>query len=185
MDSLTIVSLLWVGSEIILGRLMHSTPSSSRRDKLSLRFLWTAITLSIAAGVLITLSGFGSVVPGNHVATLCGLFLIVAGLVFRWTAILTLRKYFTVDVSIRSDHRIISSGLYRFIRHPAYSGSLLSFLGLAISFSNWLAALVAFVPITVAFLYRIKVEEEALGAFFGDGYTNYCSKTRRLIPGIY
>jgi protein-S-isoprenylcysteine O-methyltransferase Ste14 len=114
-----------------------------------------------------------------------GIVLIIAGLAVRWTAILTLRKYFTVDVAIINDHKVVMTGLYKHVRHPAYLGSLLSFLGLAISFSNWLAALVMFVPITGAFLYRIKVEEKALDAFLGDAYRQYCSSTKRLIPGIF
>ena len=114
-----------------------------------------------------------------------GMVLIVAGLAVRWVAILTLRKYFTVDVAISSDHKVVMTGLYRYVRHPAYLGSLLSFLGLAISFSNWLSAVVIFFPITGAFIYRIKVEEEALEAFFGDAYRQYCSSTRRLIPGVF
>jgi protein-S-isoprenylcysteine O-methyltransferase Ste14 len=114
-----------------------------------------------------------------------GIVLIVAGLAVRWLAILTLRKYFTVDVAIREDHKVVMTGLYRYVRHPAYLGSLLSFLGLAISFSNWLAALVTFLPITGAFIYRIKVEEKALDDFFGEAYRRYCSSTKRLIPGVF
>jgi protein-S-isoprenylcysteine O-methyltransferase Ste14 len=106
-------------------------------------------------------------------------------LAIRWAAILTLRKYFTVDVVIMNDHKVVMTGLYRHIRHPAYLGSLLSFLGLAISFSNWLTALVIFIPITSAFVYRIRVEEKALGQFLGDVYRQYRSSTKRLIPGIY
>jgi protein-S-isoprenylcysteine O-methyltransferase Ste14 len=114
-----------------------------------------------------------------------GLVLIVVGLVVRWTAIITLRKYFTVDVSIVSDHKLVITGIYRFVRHPAYAGSLLSFLGLGIVLSNWLSLLVVFIPITVVFIYRINVEEKALLAFFGDQYAHYCARTKRLIPKIY
>ena len=185
MDLLLIISVVWTASEIILARWKHSSPSSSQHDRLSLRVLWTAIALSISAGVWISIGGYGFIAPGHHLITWSGLLLILAGLVVRWAAILTLRKYFTVDVSIRSDHKIVRTGLYRYLRHPAYSGSLLSFFGLAISYSNWVSAIVIFVPITIAFLYRIKVEEEALMSFFGAEYVNYCAATYRLIPGIY
>ena len=116
---------------------------------------------------------------------LFGIVLIIVGLAVRWAAILTLRKYFTVDVAILSDHKIVMTGLYRYVRHPAYLGSLLSFLGLGISFSNWLSALVIFVPITGAFVYRIRVEERALDASLGDAYRQYQTSTKRLIPGIF
>ena len=80
---------------------------------------------------------------------------------------------------------LIEKGLYKFIRHPAYTGSLLTFLGFGLTFSNWLSALVLFVPLTGVFLYRIHVEEQALTEFFGDAYLQYRRRTKRLFPGIY
>lgn len=179
------ISIAWLGSEIILARVKHSRQSSSRHDKSSLRVLWTVITVCIFAGVFLAGSGIGFVATGAKIIRMFGTVLIVAGLAVRWAAILTLRKYFTVDVAIVNNHKVFMTGLYRYVRHPAYLGSLLSFLGLAISFSNWLTALVIFVPITGAFLYRISVEEKALDAFFGDAYRHYRSSTKRLIPGIF
>jgi len=110
--------------------------------------------------------------------------MVVFGLIVRWLAILSLKRQFTVDVSITKDHRIIRKGIYRFVRHPAYTGSLLSFLGLGVSFANYLSMLMIFLPICSAFLYRIHVEERALIDHFGDEYLNYCASTGRLIPGI-
>ena len=179
------ISVVWVGSEIILARLKHSGRSSSRHDKSSLRVLWTVITISIFAGACLAGSAIGFVATGARIIRMVGTVLIVAGLAVRWAAILTLRKYFTVDVAIMNDHKVVMTGLYRYVRHPAYLGSLLSFLGLAISFSNWLTALVIFVPITGAFVYRIRVEEEALDAFLGDTYRQYRSSTKRLIPRVF
>ncbi len=163
----------------------HSGQSGSRHDKSSLRILWTVITISVFTGVCIGRSGIGTFKAGAGIMLSLGLVFIVSGLAVRWAAIVTLRKYFTVDVAIRSDHRVVMTGLYRYVRHPAYLGSLLSFLGLAISFSNWLAALVMFLPITGAFIYRIRVEEKALDAFLGEAYWQYCSSTKRLIPGVF
>jgi protein-S-isoprenylcysteine O-methyltransferase Ste14 len=163
----------------------HSGESSSRHDKFSLRILWAVITISIVAGVYLARSGVGFVVAGARIMPLLGIVLIVVGLAVRWAAIFTLRSYFTVDVAITKHHKVVMTGLYRFIRHPAYLGSLLSFLGLAISFSNWLAALVIFIPITSAFVYRIRAEEEALETFLGDAYRRYRSSTKRLIPGVF
>jgi len=180
-----IISFFWLGSEIILSRIRHSGQTRSGHDKSSLRVLWTIITISVFIGVFLGRSGIGSVPAGTRIMLILGIVLIVAGLAVRWTAILTLRKYFTVDVAIREDHKVVMTGLYRYVRHPAYLGSLLSFLGLAISFSNWLAALVTFLPITGAFIYRIRVEEKALDDFFGEAYRRYCSSTKRLIPGVF
>ena len=92
---------------------------------------------------------------------------------------------FTVDVSIQENHKIVISGIYKTIRHPAYLGSLLSFLGIGIALVNWLSIIFIFIPIFIAFNYRIKVEEKVLIEEFGEEYLNYSNNTYRLFPGIY
>ncbi|MCJ7498442.1 MAG: isoprenylcysteine carboxylmethyltransferase family protein, partial [candidate division Zixibacteria bacterium] len=159
-----------------MARVKHSkTEDSKGLDKSSLRFLWTTIIICVFIGVFLGVWRIGwriGYIPVKFIS-LTGLVLIVLGLIVRWTAILTLKKYFTVDVSIQSNHKIIDKGIYKFIRHPAYAGSLLSFLGLGLVFSNWLSTLVIFIPILIAFIYRIRVEEKALIQAFGEEYINY------------
>ncbi len=179
------VSIVWVGSEILLTRMKHSDQTSSRRDSHSIRILWLTISLSIAAGVFVRVRGIGSLPIESSPMSLGGLTLIVAGLLLRWIAVLNLRKYFTVDVAILKDHTIVNTGLYKHLRHPAYAGALLSFIGLAFTFANWMSLLVIVIPTTWAFLYRIRVEERALLQHFGESYRTYCSSTYRLVPWIY
>jgi protein-S-isoprenylcysteine O-methyltransferase Ste14 len=143
------------------------------------------IIVCVFIGVFLGIRGIGFIREKSLLISSLGLFLVVLGLVIRWTAILTLKKYFTVNVSILSDHRIIDKGIYGSIRHPAYAGSLLSFLGLGLSFSNWLSTLIIFTPVLVVFIYRMRIEEKALVGFFGEEYTGYCKTTKRLIPKIY
>ena len=59
------------------------------------------------------------------------------------------------------------------VRHPSYTGVLLAFVGLALSLHNWAALLVVLLPIGTAFVYRMKVEEEALSRALGSRYTDY------------
>ena len=105
--------------------------------------------------------------------------------VVRWLAIISLKHQFTVDISITRNHQLVTKGIYRFVRHPAYAGSLLSFFGLGLFFANYLSILIIFIPICAAFLYRIRVEEKALLDNFGEEYANYCASTKRLIPEIF
>jgi protein-S-isoprenylcysteine O-methyltransferase Ste14 len=179
------VSLFWVGSEIILARTKRSQSTDMRCDKSSLRVLWVTIALAVNCGVLLGFQRIGHIGEASYLLPLVGIILIVCGLIVRWIAILSLKHQFTVDVSITKDHRIIRKGIYRFVRHPAYAGSLLSFLGLALSFSNYLSMGIIFIPICLAFLYRIRVEEDTLIKTFGNEYLDYCASTKRLIPGIY
>ncbi len=180
------ICLLWFLSEVALGRILHSADDrSSSRDKSSLRRLWMTITASLIAGISLGLKGIGFIATGSLAISVAGLILILLGLIIRWIAILTLRRYFTTDVSIREGHRLVATGIYGIIRHPAYLGSLLSFLGLGLTFSNWLSTLIIIGPIFLAFRYRILVEEQVLVDHFGAAYDQYRRKIKRLLPGIY
>jgi protein-S-isoprenylcysteine O-methyltransferase Ste14 len=179
------VSALWLGSEIFLTRMLHSQPTDRAFDKSSLRILWITILTSVTIGVLLGFQHVGYFGDGSRIYPAVGLVVIMGGLVTRWIAIYSLKHQFTVDVAITTDHRIVSEGIYRFVRHPAYSGSLLSFLGLGLYFANYLTILIIVIPITSAFLYRIHVEERVLIDTFGDKYIHYCASTKRLIPGVF
>jgi protein-S-isoprenylcysteine O-methyltransferase Ste14 len=179
-----LISAAWCFSEIVLGRLLHSKGSGTL-DRSSLRLLWVAIVPAVTLGGYLGGHGIGYVAAGAALVSICGLAFIVIGLIIRWVAILTLKKYFTTDVSIQSEHKLMTEGIYGIVRHPAYSGSLLSFLGLGLTFANWLSTVVIFVPVLCAFLYRIKVEEAALTAHFGESYIAYRGRVKRLIPYIY
>ena len=182
---LIIVSVLWAGSEFILARTNRSQSTDMRFDKSSLRLLWITIALSVNIGILLSFQSIGYFGNGSRIFPIAGLILIVCGLLVRWIAIFSLKHQFTVDVSITKDHHIIRKGIYRFVRHPAYAGSLLSFFGLGLFFADYMSMLIIFLPICSAFLYRIHVEEKALIDNFGDEYVNYCASTKRLIPGIF
>lgn len=182
--SLLAVSSAWVASEIALAFLRRSGPDAARRDSGSLRVLNATIYGSVAVGMTLGLRGVGRV-PVPATALWLGLLAIVLGLALRWWAVATLRRFFTVDVAIHSDHRLVEAGPYRLLRHPAYAGSLVSFLGLAVCSSSWVAALVVVVPITAAFVHRIRIEESALLAAFPSEYAAYAARTSRLVPGLY
>ena len=108
----------------------------------------------------------------------------VGGLAFRWWAVITLGKFFTVDVATHDDHALVATGPFRFVRHPSYTGLLLAFCGFGLSFGNTLSLIALMVPIVAALWYRMRVEEEALRRALGAPYDAYCARTKRLIPGI-
>ena len=180
------IAAVWLVSEIVLGRMTRSKDADSRqKDKSSLRWLWITLISGMIVGIYLGLHGIGFVAAGSRVVSIIGLALVVLGMIIRWTAIATLRRYFTSNVSIREGHELVNRGMYRFVRHPSYTGSLLSFFGIGLTFANWLSVLVIFVPVLWAFIYSIRVEEQALATHFGDEYVRYCRTTRRLVPGIF
>ena len=179
---LAIVCILWVASELVVMALKHARGSASRRDRGSLVALWGGITIATVVGSM--MKGYRPARVGYDTFWL-GLGLITLGIIIRAIAIATLWRYFTVDVSIREDHELVDRGLYSVIRHPAYTGSLLSFLGLGLAFRNWLSVAVIAIVTVIGFSYRIAVEEGALIEHFGDRYRDYMRRSKRLIPGIY
>ena len=180
-----IICAIWVTSEILLIVLRRSKNDSQDYDKGSIKWLNIIIYTCVALAVSFGFIGIGQIHSTISIIPWIGLCFIVVGLIVRWTAILTLRKYFTTNVVIQSDHRIIKTGLYRFVRHPSYSGSIISFCGLGLAFSNWISFIVLVVPITIAFLKRIQIEEQALSSAFGEEYSDYCKMSWALFPWIY
>ena len=184
MQLLAIVSAIWVASEIGVAVVKRARSEGERRDRGSLVVLWILITLATVAGANLRFLRATRIAHADA-AFWTGIALIIAGVVLRAAAIATLRRYFTVDVAIREGHELVDRGIYGVIRHPAYTGSLLSFLGLGLAFGNWASVAVIMLVAGAAFAYRIAVEERALVAHFGERYRAYAARTKRLVPGIY
>jgi protein-S-isoprenylcysteine O-methyltransferase Ste14 len=179
------LSLTFLVSELIILFLKRSKSSEVkvRKDKNTMLVLWIVISGSIFGGIFIS-----KMYPyqGNYpILIYSGIIIMILGFIIRWTAIGQLGKAFTVDVSISKTHKIKDDGLYKTIRHPSYLGMVLIFLGLSLLFGSWYAILVVNVPTFIALSIRIKVEEELLISAFGEEYTNYKKRTKRLIPMIY
>lgn len=181
----TIVWFAWFISEGLLNRLLRSGNKVDKgRDKGSITFIWITILTSIFLGFL---AANLIRIPISHVAVIpyFGLILIIAGMIIRFIAISSLGKMFTVDVTIRENHKIKKDGMYSIVRHPSYSGSLLSFLGFGISMNNWISLFIIFIPVFIVFIYRINIEEKILIEKFETEYPEYMKKTWRLLPWIY
>ena len=182
-----------LAGELGLMRTRLSGDASRQADRGSLRTLFVVIFASVGlawiAGRAVPqarfepLFGLGPTAALGAVAA--GLVLYAAGLALRWYSVVYLGRLFTYDVAIAADHRVVDSGPYRRVRHPAYSGSLLTFLGLGLCGGNALGLAVLVTPIALAFLRRIAVEEAALTAALGSRYGDYAARTRRLIPFVY
>jgi len=114
-----------------------------------------------------------------------GLVLMGLGLAVRSWAMVHLGRYFTVDVAVAADQRIVDTGPYRLVRHPSYTGLLLLAVGVGLCFGNIASFLVIAVPMIALMLKRMKVEEEVLTEALGNTYREYMARTQRLIPGIY
>ncbi len=111
-----------------------------------------------------------------------GVFLMLAGVAFRWYSIKILGKYFTRQVTIQPGQTVVENGPYRLIRHPSYSGALITIFGLGLAFTNWLSLIVVMVITFIGYSYRVSVEEKTLVNALGEPYREYMKHTKRFIP---
>lgn len=140
--------------------------------------------LALVLGLIISYLQIGQyTAPVYH--KLAAIILFAAGLIIRWAAVLTLKKAFTVKIHILKDQHLITHGIYKYIRHPAYTGLILYYTGFGLALQNYLALLLIIPVITATTLYRIRKEENVLLNHFGDKYLAYTQKTYRLFPPIY
>ena len=114
-----------------------------------------------------------------------GLAAIVGGLGLRLWAIRTLGRFFTSTVMVQSGQTVVEAGPYRVLRHPSYTGALVTTLGVTITLASPLGVALCLLLGIPAYLYRISVEEAALTAQLGEPYRSYRTRTSRLIPWIY
>ena len=158
--------------------------STSAGDKGSLQLLWFSIIASIGIAAALQWYPLAVFQISRSTVNLIALCLLMCGFIIRWISIISLGRMFTVNVAIQKEHQLMQAGLYKYIRHPSYSGMLLEFLGLAVYFGTWICLFVVMVPITGALLYRIKREESVLVKEFGRQYEEYKAHTKSMIPGI-
>lgn len=178
-------SLLWLISEAGITVMTFSAKQSREFDGGSMSLMIGMTMTSVSLGIFLWTTGIGGIPVKTHFLPLFGLLLMVFGIALRWTAILTLKKYFSINIAVESDHKLIQHGIYRFIRHPSYTGSLICFLGMGLSYSNFYSLILMFFPPLLALLNRMRMEEKVLSRVFGKEYDDYSSRTKRLLPWIY
>lgn len=176
----------WILPEIIAWRVKRSSDSSTADDRGSLNLIvilwWIGIAMSFVFSLLLPQAAM----PGKGTTLFfVGICLMLLGVALRWYSVAILGKYFTFDVAIHNGQVLIEAGPYRYIRHPSYSGALLSLLGFGLSLGNWAGLVGSLSCLVFAYAYRIPVEEAALTAALGDTYKQYVKRTWRLVPFIF
>jgi protein-S-isoprenylcysteine O-methyltransferase Ste14 len=113
-----------------------------------------------------------------------GVVLFAAGGALRLWPVFVLGHRFSGLVAIQPGHRLVTHGVYGIIRHPSYLGLLINSLGWALAFRAG-AGVLLMALLVPPLLARIRAEEALLRTHFGAEYDAYCSRTWRLIPGLY
>ncbi|MED0949368.1 isoprenylcysteine carboxylmethyltransferase family protein [Bacillus mobilis] len=114
-----------------------------------------------------------------------GVIIALIGVWIRFSSMKILGRFYSRNVGMQGGHKLIQNGLYKYVRHPGYLGSFLTFLGFAISSSSFIAVIINIILFFLVYSYRIKIEERVLITLFGEQYRQYQSKTWRIIPFLY
>lgn len=147
-----------------------------------------AVVAGIAVGVGVAVwcaDATDTALPGGWWVFASGIALMWLGIGLRQWAVWTLGRFFTVVVRVADDQSVVDRGPYRWVRHPSYSGLLLTLLGLGLALGNWLSLLALVVFPTVGLVVRIRVEERVLLDALGEPYRTYAAGRRRLLPGVW
>jgi protein-S-isoprenylcysteine O-methyltransferase Ste14 len=120
-----------------------------------------------------------------HIFYYMGIFLIIFGVFIRDFSVWTLKRAFTLRVQTTDNQHLIQKGFYKYVRNPAYLGSILSLLGIAFSLRSVFAPFVVLIICLICYGVRIKIEEKALRSQFKEVFDEYCKHTYRLFPFIW
>ncbi len=176
----------WILPEVVAWRLKRSTDSSKARDRGSLNLIavlwWSGIAMDFSLSLLLPQAA----IPWKRTSLFfVGICLMLLGIALRWYSAALLGKYFTFDVAIQSGQILVEVGPYHYIRHPSYSGALLTLLGFGLALGNWAGLAANLSCMGFAYAYRIAVEEAALASALGEAYKQYMRRTWRLVPFLF
>jgi protein-S-isoprenylcysteine O-methyltransferase Ste14 len=178
--------VLWA----IFERLVHAFGLHQRnaRDREWLSLFW--LQLSYFGAVLFGLADVfllrWTVLPaGLSTWQYAGLPLVALGVVLRMASRITLRKQFSGYVQTCPEHKLVTRGVYHWVRHPAYLAFLCLIVGFPVCFGSLAGTAIAVFSGIPALVYRIRIEEAALGKWFGEEYRQYRRRTKALIPFLW
>lgn len=114
-----------------------------------------------------------------------GVVMMFLGVAIRLWAVMTLKRAFTLSVQTTESQHLITTGIYRKIRNPAYLGSICSLMGAAMGLRNIISLFLVLLLSFFAYSARISVEEKALTGHFGEEFLAYKKNTCRVIPFLW
>jgi len=101
-----------------------------------------------------------------------------------WRSHADLGKNWTPTLGIRNEHRLITNGAFRYVRHPVYAAHLIWAIAQVMLLHNWIAGYSFLMFIVPHYLLRVKNEEKMMLEQFGEEYRVYMKRTPRIIPRL-
>ncbi|PPA70628.1 methyltransferase family protein [Jeotgalibacillus proteolyticus] len=175
------VSIWWVGEFIFFRNRGDGKGDATETRTFVTIFAALLLTISVAM-VLQEMRRFDSMILPLQAA---GFLLFATGVLLRYWGIIHLKNQFTRHVTVRDGDEIVSSGPYRILRHPLYTGLLFIGIGMALFFTSIFSAIVGGFILASVLLKRIRYEEKLLISKFGSDYEEWMNRRWRLVPYIY
>jgi protein-S-isoprenylcysteine O-methyltransferase Ste14 len=123
--------------------------------------------------------------PLRPVAFLAGVASLALGLWIFHRSHADLGTNWSLTLELRENHRLVTEGVYRRVRHPMYLGLFVYALGQALVLPNWVAGPSYLVSFGLLFAFRLRPEEVMMRERFGSEYDAYRNRTSRLLPGVW
>ncbi len=172
--------LIWLTQPVFS---MAETQEKKSSDKWSVLII--IIMSFVSVMVPITIWAYSNVDKNSFtLLTLIGIFFIFSGILLRAWSVRSLGIYFTPTVQIQKEHKLITTGPYKLIRHPSYSGAFLAITSGALVLDTLIGYAIAITAMTICYIIRIQLEEKEMLSHFGNQYLQYSKKTKKLIPFI-
>lgn len=173
----------WLLEHLLLRRIRKVTGDPIEGARTDRRY----IPLWVVQGLLLLFplwraGRWTSPIPRSWTITAVATVVAVAGMLLRLYSIYYLRENFTYVVNVKAGHRLVTTGPYRYVRHPAYTGLLIYFTGVAFVLSDLYIWFIIIAYVGVAVWRRIRMEERSLRAHFGEEYLAWRRRTKYLIP---
>jgi protein-S-isoprenylcysteine O-methyltransferase Ste14 len=174
----------WLLAEWVFGVRSRPPAGATLMDRGSRVVVVASVGIGIALAAYVAFAvPEAAIAAPSRLVPLSGIALMLGGEVFRLYAIRSLGRYFTLVVVLHPGQQLVESGPYRLIRHPSYTGSLVTVLGICLAMTNWLS-LLGMIAASLGYAYRIRIEERALVEGLGEEYRAYMRRTKRIIPYI-
>ena len=188
-DKINIVAICWLIIFIYwLVSAFFVKPSATKYNYKAAIAWRLAIAVIVYAFIKLDKSGaissFELLLKNFFSYTTLGTIFTVLGLALAIWARIFLGRNWSSYVTYKKEHELVTSGPYRFIRHPIYSGIFLMLLGTFIYYGNLFVFLI-FALAAIMFVLRMSREEKIMAEFFGEKYINYIKSSKRLIPWVY
>ena len=160
--------------------LRDAVRGKGRRD----RDRWSRPLLGVSLGAAIGIAASTASDEPPAALEVVGVAVMWLGLAIRIWAVVALGSAFRTTVEVEPGQTVVTSGPFRWIRHPSYVGLLLVVVGFAVAAASWPAVVASLLPLP-ALVRRIVLEEAELTRVLGDEYRRYQARTARLVPGVW